>query len=495
MAACPLHAASVIDLAETDVPRILGSAPGDRLGYAVGVGDLDGDGDDELVVSAPGVDVSEIGPDAGAVYIFDSENIARIDRPCSPADAVLTITGSHPLERFGKTICVADVNDDGAADLLVGSPDWGPGERIFSGRVYVFLGPLAGGGTTRCQSLAGAIIDGARAGDKLGSSMAVADVLAADGPELLVSAYRATDATHVRAGSVYVVRSDALVGGPRERDVQAAASSELRGESEGDALRGMAVANHDPSSTVVVAIGAYQADGPSDMIDAGKVYLVRGDAIQAFPLHASIGIDASVILGPHPRSFLGRSIASGDMDGDGLEDIAVSAYASRAHRKKADASGEVFLVFGSDARPPDLLDLSTADVPRFESDSRWDLFGLPIMFADMNGDGRDDLIVSAQFSDVGDARRRCGSVYLFRGGPRSVIEVKTGKADRADVIVEGASAFDAIGSSLAVGRLTGEQPDLVVGAPDAGENELGGSRNVPSAGMALIIPAEVLRAN
>ncbi len=490
LAATAVEAATVVDLAETEVPHILGAAMGDRLGYAVAGGDMDGDGDDELVVSAPGSDIS--GTDAGAVYIFEAEVLGS-DGPASPGDAATTFTGSHPLERFGETLCVADVNGDGQADLLIGSPGWGPGERMLSGRVYVLLGPIAPGGPATGFSQADAVVDGVRAGDRLGSSIVVTDVLGEAGAEVIVSACRASDAANVRTGSVYIIEATLLASGPRDEPVASVSSAELRGEAEGDALCSVAVARRGPSSPTLVALGAYQADGNSNAIDAGKVYLVRGDWIASLPLHESMEIDAPVIVGPHPRSFFGGALAAGDMDGDGLDDIAASAYASRAHRKKADASGEVFLMFGSASPPPRVLDLSGADVPRFVSESRWDLFGLPLMFTDTNGDGRDDLVVSAQFADADDARRRCGTVYVFRGGPRSVIEVKMGKAELADVIVIGAQAFDKIGSSLAAVRLTGERPDLVIGAPDAGENELDPHAGEPSAGMVLVVPEGLVR--
>lgn len=490
-----LPAATVLDLAVEDVPTILGSSPGDRLGHGLDVGDLDGDGRNELVVAAPGADAPGTGVDAGVVYVFDAESVSRSDRASTAADAALAITGSHALEGFGETVCVADLNGDSRPDLIVGAPAWGRGDDMFAGRVYVFFGPLTQRGSLMCETVADAVIRGTRAGDRLGSSIVVADVRGGGTAELLVSAFRAAGTGGVRAGSVYVISSRSLAGGRTVAAVRNLASSELRGESEGDALRGIAVAAGANGAPAVVALGAYQADGPEESTDAGKIYLVRGDLIASIPLHSSIEIDAPVVLGPHPRALFGRSIASGDIDGDGRIDFAASAYASRAHRAKVDASGEVFVIYGSDAPPPDVLDLSVADVPRFRSSARWDLFGLPVLLRDMNADGRADLIASAQFADFDDgARKRCGKVYLYRGGPRSVVAAKTGKADLADLIIVGGSPFDAIGGALAAGAITGDRPDLIIGAPEAGKALPAGPGDETSEGMVMIVPASLLQA-
>lgn len=72
----------------------------DEAGYSVASGDVDGDGDPEWFVGAPG---------ARAVWVLRSDGtpVARI--------------GSE-LGRFGHSIAVADVDGDGLDDLLVGAP-------------------------------------------------------------------------------------------------------------------------------------------------------------------------------------------------------------------------------------------------------------------------------------------------------------------------------------------------------------------------------------
>jgi hypothetical protein len=491
LSAAQAIAGTLVDLADTPVPTLLGTSPGDRFGYAVATGDLDGDGRTELVIAAPGHDPVGGPVDAGAVYVFDAGVVASLDEPvAADSIALLTIVGGHAQQRLGESLLVADLNGDSVDDLVVASPAGGSGTSMQAGRVYLFHGPLSPGGTTRVDDLADDTVRGTRPGDRFGSSLAAADIVGDGVHELLVSAFRAADASGVRAGSVYIIRMKSLAGGGTDRTASETALAEIRGEGEGDALRGIAVLRGAGGAPPMLALGAYHADGPGgSLTDCGKIYMVRGDEIASLPLHSAFEIDAPVILGPHPRSFLGRSLATGDMDGDGLDDLAVSAYASRLRMRKADASGEVFLVFGSDGGPPHTLDPSDDAVPRFSSESRWDLFGLPILMRDVSGDGTADLIVSSQFADSDDGKRqRCGKIHVYRGGLRSVINAKTGKAKNADAAIVGGGAFDSIGGSLAVVTPSDGGIGLVVGAPDAPDANGGAA-----AGKTHLIPARLLQ--
>ncbi|MFJ8939839.1 FG-GAP-like repeat-containing protein [Streptomyces sp. NPDC102365] len=111
---------------------------GDRFGAALAVGDLDGDGRDDLVAGAPG---EAIGTEAGAgaaTVLFGTENGLADESGESVAVAYNQNTPRVPGaaeagDAFGAAVATGDHDHDGRKDLAVGSP----GENANSGGLWV----------------------------------------------------------------------------------------------------------------------------------------------------------------------------------------------------------------------------------------------------------------------------------------------------------------------------------------------------------------------
>jgi hypothetical protein len=112
-----------------------GEALGDRLGRAVagagnvtedGVGDIDGDGVPDVLISAPFHDSA--GTDAGRVYVYSGADLDK---------TIHVLDGRAAREEFGHGLGgLGDLDDDGRADFGVGAPQGTSGR----GRAYVFSG-------------------------------------------------------------------------------------------------------------------------------------------------------------------------------------------------------------------------------------------------------------------------------------------------------------------------------------------------------------------
>ena len=89
--------------------------PANGLEFSVaGAGDVNGDGYDDVMVSAPAADTGE--GNGGAVFVFHGSP-SGIDTTFATR-----LTGDRPGDEFGRSVAGAgDVNGDGFDDVIVGS--------------------------------------------------------------------------------------------------------------------------------------------------------------------------------------------------------------------------------------------------------------------------------------------------------------------------------------------------------------------------------------
>jgi anti-sigma regulatory factor (Ser/Thr protein kinase) len=100
------------------------------------MGDLNGDGHADFLVSAPGSGPRTLSP--GHVFLYLGSSDSSAPKPN------WTAHGEHPKARFGAGIAKAgDVNKDGFTDIIISSPGFGKTEKQ-QGRVYLFLGSATG---------------------------------------------------------------------------------------------------------------------------------------------------------------------------------------------------------------------------------------------------------------------------------------------------------------------------------------------------------------
>jgi hypothetical protein len=374
---------------ETAGAIVRGSRPDDRLGtIAAGIGDVNGDGLDDLAIGLPNDDTETL--DAGLAGVF----FGPVSGEFQIGDAQIIATGSDVSDGVGNAVCgVGYVNDDILADFAIGAAKVDAvGED--SGAVYILMGR---DGAELSVRDADTTYIGEAAGDHAGGAIVLAGDLDGDGlPELAIGAERANDDT----GTVYLMRLGTLGTFPLA-GADLRLQGEVTGEHTGRSLEAAGDLNGDGTDDLLV--GAPYQSGEGSGTNSGRVYLVMGGADLASGSIADAGFR---IDGQDDNSFVGFDIASvGDVNEDGHPDLALAAYNGDSGGTNA---GEIYIFLG-----PFEANRSTTDADiTIVGEAADDQAGYALAAGgDLNQDGLPDLLVGSYGNDAGG--NNAGAAYIL----------------------------------------------------------------------------------
>ncbi|XP_010196378.2 phosphatidylinositol-glycan-specific phospholipase D [Colius striatus] len=116
------------------------ATPYARLGWAVISADLNQDGYEDLVVGAPGYStLGRV--QTGRVYVVHGSQAGLPPGDLDlDGEADQVLQGHQPSGRFGSALAVLDFNEDGVPDLAIGAPSVGSQFLTYKGAVYVYFG-------------------------------------------------------------------------------------------------------------------------------------------------------------------------------------------------------------------------------------------------------------------------------------------------------------------------------------------------------------------
>lgn len=467
--------------------RMVGASEGDRFGVSVSsVGDINGDGIDDLIVGA--YEANPTGTNTGAAYVFFGKTGAFVgDFGLSRLNGSngFRITGGAEDDAFGFSVSAAgDVNGDGFDDVIVGAYR-ADGSAANTGAAYV----LYGKGTAFAASISvnslngnnGFKINGAQGNDQIGFAVSSAGDFDGDGlDDLLIGSYGASPNGPL-SGETYVVMGNAGGFG---------SSLDLSDLDGTNGFRISGVSANDRSGAAVSSAGDINGDGRDDLIigaptapggeSLGETYVVYGTAgVQEANLDLSSldGINGFKIIGELSQEQTGFSVGSaGDVNGDGLDDILVGAF--QADPNGTD-SGSAYLIFGSSFGFGSLLALSLLDGSngfRMNGNGSFTLAGFSVSSAgDVNADSFDDILIGAPGSS------HSAFVVLGHSGEFSPL-VQLGALDGTNgFAVQGIPLEEGGRSARTIGDINGDSADdFIVGASRA-------QANGPDSGSAYIV--------
>ncbi|GAF82130.1 unnamed protein product, partial [marine sediment metagenome] len=354
--------------------------------------------------------------------------------------------------------------------------------RNNAGEAYVILGSSDLGGTVDIsKNHQDFTVVGAAPGDNLGFVVASGDVNGDGIDDVLVGARFAgsfeggLESGLINAGEAYVIFGSPDLSGT----VDTALGEQdftVQGAKGGDFL-GYALATGDVSGDGVddIIVAAPGADGPDNARSgAGEAYVVLGSPELTGTIDVGQDQQNLTILGAVADDFLANFAASGDVNGDGIDDILLGTHMADGPDNQRRDAGEAYVILGA-SDLEGTLDLASGKgfLTIWGADAN-DWLGFYLIAADVNGDGTDDLIVGARNADgLNNARNNCGEVHLIFGSANLPSTLDMAQ-ELQDVTLIGANQGDLLGHSLAAGDINGDGlADVLAGAPTAGAAAIG----------------------
>jgi len=440
---------------EEACPRNLSDADvtflGDSASYAgvsiSGVGDLDDDGLEELIVGAS--HDSTGADDGGAAYLFSGASLASLSGEVSLADADLVLLGDAEDANVGAVVYgPGDIDGDGTGDLLIAYP-----RAEYGGVVYLLYGDTAASLTGEQELNAIQTFAIVSFPSSSGVSIRGAGDVDGDGKMELVSGSceRVDDSAWLLFGDGIA----ALSGGEWVEPIALELLPDTDGEYTGCAVSGAGDVDGDGLDDVLVGVYGDDNDGG---VDAGAALLLFGDSVadEEFPFH--LGNADTKYIGSSDGAHLGSALeALGDIDEDGYDDFLLAA-------DQEGAGGAVYLMMGGGSFPSySETTLATAQVS-FLGGAAGARAGSSVSVAgDVDGDELTDLLIGA--SDEGVAGE--GAAYLMLGSTVASLAGVVNLHD-ADIIVVGESEGEGAGGAVSAADLDGDGlDDILIGAPGA----------------------------
>jgi hypothetical protein len=339
-------------------------------GRAIGAGDVDGDGYDDLLMGAP----DSPGDDAALVLGPITSNTSW-----SAADWTAVC---DDYNECGHGLDLGDVDGDGLQDAVVSSGEWDEG-GIDAGALFVNYGPLSG--EIELTSDSDAELIGAHAHIETGRYVRAGADVDGDGVGDLVATASYDNTGGASAGAVYMKLGPPAGSIDLDGDADAVYVGEAAYDSVGE---GIAMGDFDGDGRADVAMGSVTANGGN-----GSAYVVYGPATGTIDLE-----DAPLIIrgGTYERLGTGLDARGGQLlvggPGSGVA-----------------GAGATFLFVG----PLTGTINSTAAVAVFRGEGNNDAAGTGVCFVDVDADDFDEVAIGAPGDNTGGPL--AGAVYVVSG--------------------------------------------------------------------------------
>ncbi|BAZ48272.1 putative outer membrane adhesin [Nostoc sp. NIES-4103] len=456
-----------LNLAELDGSNgfvINGINTGDFSGrFVSSAGDFNGDGFDDLIISAPGADPNGQNNAGQSYVVFGSSSVfASLNLSSLDGSNGFVINGIDADDRSGSSVSSAgDINGDGFDDLIIGAGGADPNGQSFAGSSYVVFGFAAPTPTNRAPI---AVNDTVTTDEDTGVNISV---LANDSdPDNKALTVTSVNGSPITVGTAITLISGALVTLNADGTFTYDPNNQFGGLRAGQTATDSFTYTVSNGSLTNIATVSLTINGADDTSFVGSV----------FNLSDLDGSNGFVINGIDELDNSGFFVSSaGDINGDGIDDLIIGAFGSSSQYRPS--IPESYVVFGSRDFSKTRLNLAELD-----GSNGFVINGIagdtPSLFSvsnagDINGDGFDDIIIGIPNTSPNSQFNAGQSYVVFGSSSGFDASLNLSELNGSNgFVINGIGIDDGSGFSISsAGDFNGDGiSDLIIGAPYADPN-------------------------
>ncbi|MCG8603919.1 hypothetical protein MJD09_02840, partial [bacterium] len=383
---------------------ISGILQDESFGQSVASGDLNNDGMDDIIIGAPR-DVRSSADTTLTYLIYGNSTLPNevLDLR-TEASSTFTKLVTRGIQRVGWSLASGDVDSNGFDDVIVGAPfadaDNGPGSgivfvlypqrdlsRLDTGEIDLRNGVL---GDYHITQIIGEAVD-----DRAGWAVTAGQVDGRDGDEVIFSKLDLKS-----NGRVYVCGESFFFPSNIATNVRQASNAQhiLKGENGSKFGLALSVRSIDEDSDRQdIIVGAPSAEGSGG--ESGETYIFTRMNLKSTPDSVLVTDATLTINGSNPRDKFGWSVAAGDIDNDGLEDLIVGAPQADG-ANGLDNAGAAYVFWDTTLGLPATVDANSASVV-VGGKNEGEFLGYSVTAGNLNGGGKngEDLVLDAPGAD------------------------------------------------------------------------------------------------